>query len=478
MRSKELSSTEILSRRQWLKLGVLSFGGVSVPLSGPFWMPRAQAGESTTNLPARIRSCIVIFYYGGPSHLDTFDMKPDVPAEIRGEFQSIPTTVPDLRICEHLPYMAKVMHKVAVVRSMHHTMRFHDSGSYITLTGRVPLAGDRENFAESIRNFPSFGACLSRLWESRGLPVCHAALPYVMNNDFQNPGQTPGFLGTAYSPFLIEGDPDALRYNAEQFRLPAALTQTRLSRRRNLLGALDELAREAVDERIQTLHRRAFELLAADEVRRAVDIEREDPKVRERYGLGNVGQGFIDNSFTPGGPQDAYARNLRGQNLLLARRLVEAGVPYINVYDYKQQGLNWDTHSNNFEGHRQHLLPAADRALSALIEDLDARGLLDSTLVVAVGEFGRTPKINKNAGRDHWPDCYTAVLAGGGVKGGYVFGASDKNGAYPDRDPVTPADLGATIFHAFGVDPASEIHDPTGRPWRITEGLPIRGLLS
>ena len=186
-----------------------------------------------------------------------------------------------------------------------------------------------------------------------------------------------------------------------------------------------------------------------------------------------------DDPHSAVGTELAIGRNLRGSNLLLARRLVEAGVPFVNVYDYKQQGKNWDSHAKNFEYLKNHLLPPADQGFAALIEDLDERGLLDTTLVVAVvGEFGRTPKINEGAGRDHWPDCYTAVLAGGGIKGGFVYGSSDRIGAYPETDPVTPADLAATIFTLFGIDPASEIHDPTGRPFRVAEGRPLFELLS
>jgi hypothetical protein len=214
---------------------------------------------------------------------------------------------------------------------------------------------------------------------------------------------------------------------------------------------------------------RAGRLLASDGLRRAVELEREDPRLRARYGA-------WDGPWEPGGKAlsyHAWGRNMRGQNLLLARRLVEAGVPFVNVHDFKQQGQNWDTHVDNFGQHRDVLLPPLDRGLSALVEDLEGRGLLEDTLVVVLGEFGRTPRINKEAGRDHWPDCYTVLLAGGGVRGGAVHGASDRFAAYPARDAVSPADLAATIYWRFGFDPTSEVRDGLGRPFALSEGRPL-----
>jgi hypothetical protein len=223
-------------------------------------------------------------------------------------------------------------------------------------------------------------------------------------------------------------------------------------------------------------YNKAFDLLSTDRIRRALDVAQESSQTRERYGYGPAPATVGEGGGGGNGAELGYARQMRGQNLLLARRLVEAGVPFVNVFDFKQQGQNWDAHFKVFNQHKTHLLPLADQSLSALIEDLDARGLLDATLVVALGEFGRTPRINKDGGRDHWPDCYSILLAGGGVKGGFVHGASDSLGAYPASDPVTPADLAATIFWRFGIDPSTEIHDAIGRPFRIAEGEPIREL--
>lgn len=458
----------ILGRRRFLEAGAL---GLSLPrllqAQAATHGPEASSGRSS------IRSCILIFLYGGPSHLDTWDLKPEAPAEIRGEFRPIATTVPGLRIGEHLPRMARLMHRVAVVRSMRHGMRNHDSACTQTFTGRPLFRGDTENFS-AVSEFvspPSYGAMLSYMRRQQPSDLPHAALPFFIRNLFPPPGQQGGFLGSAYSPFLIHGDPATRSYRAETLRLPEGLSAQRLDKRSTLLHALDPGA--APGTPLRAYYHRAFDLLASEKVRRALEIEQEPPSVRERYGLNWPGMHYPEDNITP---ELRPALPLRGQNLLLARRLVEAGVSFVNVYDFRVQGANWDTHAGNFDRLKGYLLPPLDQALSALIEDLDQRGLLDSTLVVALGEFGRTPKINATAGRDHWPDCYSAVLAGGGIRGGTVYGASDPIGAYPASDPVTTGDLAATIFWRFGIDPAAEIHDSTNRPYRLAEGEPVQGL--
>jgi hypothetical protein len=459
------------SRRQLLRIGGLGPLALTLP---SVLQARALANSSVapSSLPP-IQSCILIFYYGGPSQLDTWDPKPGAPAEVRGDFQTIDTSVPGVRICEHLPRMAGLMDRVALVRSMSHAMRNHDSACTETFTGRPPARGDSENFSapsESLA-FPSHGAALSYVRRGRGDDLPHAVLPFFITNLFPPPGQVGGFLGSAYAPLLVSGDPATLTYDAEMRRLPGGLTPGRLAQREALLQAFD--TGSAKDSPARTYYEKAFHLFGAAGVRRALDIEQEPRRVRERYGLGWHGPAYVADKS--GGVLD-FAQQLRGQNLLMARRLVEAGVPFVNVYDYKVQGANWDTHEANAGKLKGHLLPLADQALSALIEDLDERGLLDSTLVVALGEFGRTPRFNKTAGRDHWPNCYTALLAGGGVRGGAVFGASDKMAAYPASDPVSPGDLAATIFWRFGIDPAMEIHDTTNRPFRLAEGEPVRRL--
>ena len=439
-------------------------------------------GAAAKPRPQRIKSCILIFYYGGPSHLDTFDIKPDAPSEVRGEFQPIATSVSGLQIGEHLPRTARIMHKVAVVHGMQHQMRGHDSASYEALTGRVPPVGDNQNFKERPDTFPSYGACLNYFRRNHPSLIPHVSLPFVMNNNFQTPGQTAGFLGTEFQPLLIQGDPATMTYHAggalKVLDLPAGVSTGRLESRWSLLRVLDQQPRHGTARSMSLYQEKVFNLLRSGTLREALNLKQESQATRERYGHGPPGQPFDDNSKSPKKAELAIARNLRGWNLLLARRLVEAGVPFINVYDYKQQGKNWDSHSDNFGYLRKHLLPSADQAFAALIEDLDQRGLLETTLVMAVGEFGRTPKINKNAGRDHWPNCYTAVMAGGGIKGGYVCGSSDRLGAYPANSPVRPADLQATMLTLFGIDPAEEARDSLGRPFAICGGKPLESLFS
>jgi len=463
-----MSPKQPFNRREALKLATGGYLGLN--LGGLLGAQSAQAAVSNGILgEAKIRSCIVLFYYGGPSHLDTFDMKPDAPQEIRGEFKPISTSVPGIQVSEHLPHTAKVMHHVAVVRSMHHTNRLHDSASTETLTGRQSPQGDREEFAPIPQFYPCHGSTVSYMRRDQQFDVPHAALPWVFHNVVDTPCQGGGFLGSAYDPFRIDGNPAKVNYSAEMFARPSDLSIQRLEQRKSLaqrLASDPALERLPKSQQLKALYTKAIELMQSEAVARALRIEDEPQKVRERYGM------YPDKA--PAGKRRVHGHQLRGQNVLLARRLVEAGVPFVNVYDYRQQGQNWDSHSQNFTEHKDRLLPAADKAYAALIEDLDERGLLESTLVVGLGEFGRTPKINKNAGRDHWPDCYSITLAGGGIRGGTVFGASDQLGAYPALDPVTPADLAATIFWRFGLNPRAEVHDQAGRPHRLAEGKPIK----
>ncbi len=459
-----------LTRRQWL--GATGFGALGLNL-GTLLHARAAGEPRAANPPQRLRACILLYQYGGPSHLDTFDLKPNAPAEIRGEFQPIATSVPGLQVAEHLPRLARLMHKAALIRSLHHANRLHDAAGIETLTGRPLAGGDRELFSPIPQFFPSYGSALAYLWRGRRLDVACAALPFLFHNVVDVPCQGAGFLGGAYDPFRIQGDPANHTYRADMLSLPGELTPARLQQRRTLLEDVDLM--QGIDHRagrqLRRFAERAYQLLESEAIRRALDLSRESDRTRERYGYYSTAR-----AYPGGGAGLGYGREIRGQSLLLARRLVEAGVPFVTINDYKQQGQNWDAHGFCFQEHRHYLLPPFDRGMSALIEDLDARGLLDSTLIIAVGEFGRTPRINNTAGRDHWPDCYSVFFAGGGVRGGYVHGASDRIGAYPDLDPVTPADLAATIFWRFGIDPATEIHDLTGRPYRLADGEPIRRL--
>ena len=480
-RSSDRRSSLRLDRRQVLRG---AGGAVGLNLAG-LW--QAQVGRSLSAAPAAepsgispIKSCIIVFYYGGPSHLDTYDMKPNAPSDIRGEFQPISTSAPGIFVSEHLPHMSRVMHKVALIRTMHHNNRLHDSASTESLTGRPSPNGDREEFAPINQFYPCFGACLSYLWQNRGIEIPHAALPFVFHNVVDTPCQGGGFLGTKFDPLQITLDLETKSYRAGALTLPAGQSSSLLSERRRLLEALELAATShattALGDQWRMFCDKAFQLLGSETLRRALDLNHETTAMRDRYGYGPAPVSIGEGGGGGNGSEMGYGRQMRGQNLLLARRMVEAGVPFVNVYDFRQQGQNWDAHFKNFNQHKTHLLPLADQSLSALIEDLDHRGLLDSTLVVAMGEFGRTPKINADGGRDHWPDCYTVLLAGGGVKGGSVYGTSDRLGAFPASDPVTPSDLAATIFWRFGIDPATEVHDLTGRPVRLSDGQPVVSL--
>jgi Protein of unknown function (DUF1501) len=460
-----------VTRRGLIQLGGASWMGLSL---GGLWRAQAARGaELMTKKP--IRACILIFYYGGPSHLDTYDLKPNATAEIRGSFKPISTSVAGLQISEHLPRMAKVMDKVALIRSVHHQATLHDSASIHALTGR-PLDGtDRELFAPLPQFYPSFGSAYAYCsGEQRGQhsEVPFAALPYVFQNVVPTPCQGGGFLGRAYDPLLIDVDPQAKHYPIESLRLKDEVGLDRLADRKRLLGQLS--GHLPVSNSVSEFYDKAYRLIESKALRRAMDITQESTEMRQRYGFGApaVASGEVNG----GGGELGFAREMRGQNLLMARRLVEAGVPFVNVYDCKQQGQNWDAHVKCESQHKNHLLPLADQSLSALIEDLEQRGLLESTLIVATGEFGRTPKINPQAGRDHWPHCYTVLMAGGGVQGGAVWGSSDGHGGYPATDPVTPGDIAATIYWRFGLDHTAEIRDTTGRPHRLTTGEPIAQL--
>jgi len=443
-----------LSRRQLLRIGGLGCLGLSLSE-----VLRAEATGRPGRPAASIRSCILIFYYGGPSHLDTWDMKPGAPLEVRGEFQSIATSVPGLRISEHLPHSARVADRLAILRSMHHPMTNHNAAACATLSGRAPARGDLELLNDNANDPPCLGSILSQQLRRRpGLPT-FVALPHVMYNVVQLPGQAAGFLGSAHDPFQVRHDPSASDSYLGELELPGDVSLDRMEDRASLLRLIDGQLRRSdarAAERSRDIYLdRAMEIMRSSALRRAFHLDQEDPKLRDRYG-----------------------RTKHGQSVLLARRLIEEGVRFVTVYDHQRNGqlANWDAHENVFSRHKNDLLPPADRAYAALIDDLAQRGLLDTTLVIAMGEFGRTPKINGKAGRDHWPHCFTALLAGGGVRGGIVHGTSDKLGAYPERDGVTPADLAATLFWRFGLDPAAEVRDRTGRPYRLAEGQPLRTL--
>ena len=461
-----LSSFQFLNRRGLLGLGYGSFLGLNL---GGLWRARSESQPVAQANP--IRSCVFVFLYGGPSHIDTFDMKPSAPAEVRGEFKPMATTAPGINICEHLPFLAKWMHKAAIIRGMHHGGHLHDSGSIHMLTGRALDGPDRELFAPLPQYFPSHGSVVAAFNPRKNHEVPFASLPYAFQNVVPTPCQGGGFLGNQFDPLRIDVDPTARQYRIDLLNPREGTSGPQARRRRKLLGALQP-ARPG--ENMDALFDRAINLLDSPSLRNALDVTQESTRVRDRYGFTNPAS--PTGEVNGGGGEMGYAREMRGQNYLLARRLVEAGVPFINIYDYKQQGQNWDAHAKCANQHKNHLLPPFDRGLSALVEDLHIRGLLDSTLIVVAGEFGRTPKINATAGRDHWPECSSVLLMGGGVQGGAVYGASDRIGAFPASSPCTPGDLAATIFWRFGINPATEMRDQSNRPYTLAAGEPISRL--
>jgi hypothetical protein len=454
-----------LTRRRLLTAGSLGFFGINLPRFLQVSQARANDAPVVSAPRARAKSCIFLYQFGGPSHLDTFDPKPDAPDGIRGEFAAIPTTVAGLRFGEHLPRMARLAHKLALVRSVHHTMRNHNPATYYNLTGHAPPIDDIR-LRDSPELYPAFGSVVSRfLPEKEGLPT-FAALPCVMSDGVVSPGQHASFLGRGYDPFLVREDPAAADFRLPELSLPADTPLERLDDRRRLLELIDRQAalneKSAAARGQDTYNRRAFAMLAGAAVRKAFDLSAEPAKLRDRYG-----------------------RTTYGQSCLLARRLVEAGVTFVNVYFAPNIGNaergGWDTHGNNFKGLKNRLLPMTDQTVPTLLEDLESRGLLDETLVVWLGEFGRSPRVTNTPrfgpdGRDHWPDCYSMWFAGGGTRGGSTFGASDKIGAYPASDAVKPDDIAATIFAAMGIAPESEVRDLFDRPLSIAAGKPIEAI--
>jgi hypothetical protein len=443
------------TRRRLLEVGAVSALGLS-------WVDllRAQQGAvaGERQLPGfgRAKSCVVVFQFGGPSQMDLWDLKPDAPAEVRGEFRPIETNVAGIRISEELPLLAKQADKFLIARSVTHRDFEHGSASYTALTGKPhPLPGT--NTPATSQDFPTYGAVVAnRRPTSRPVPNAVVLGP-VMHQGNRPPlaGQNAGFLGASYEPFRIAGDPNAKGFRVDGLQLPDDGSVDRLRQRYQLLLQMGPRSWESeASAEMSQLKYRANTLLSSAESQRAFDLTRERPLLREQYG-----------------------RHRFGQTMLLARRLVEAGTPLVTVNWSKLNADQWDTHNKNYPKLRE-LLPPFDQGISAFLEDLQSRGLLETTLVICLGEFGRTPKINKEAGRDHWPDCYSMMLAGGGLKQGFVYGASDRQAAYPDRDPIGPWDIAATCYHLLGVDPHSHLRDNQQRPFQIADGRIVRELIA
>ena len=454
-----------IPRRDVLRAGAFGLFGLGLPS-----LLRARATEPTTKKHAK--ACIVLFMWGGPAQQDTWDMKPNAPDVYRGEFKPIQTTIPGLQICEHLPQLAKRADKLCLIRSMTHTDVNHLTATHYLLTGRPAPLGQLAD------DWPNYGAVLAKFGRGTGpLPPNISMMPVVPPPEGaprfveESHGQGAGILGPIYNPMRIDADASKPDYRVGEFERRPDTSAEQVRDRQGLLRSLDAQSRkfvgQASPEAVGVHYDRAFSLLAAPAAAQAFDLSQEPLRLRERYGM-----------------------NRHGQSVLQARRLVEAGVPLVTVF-WPNDGITnvsvyWDTHNRNFIDLKTRLCPATDRAFSALLDDLGDRGMLDDTLIVWTGEMGRTPKVGQSVpggagagrdGRDHWGKLFTSVLAGGGVKGGMVYGSSDKYASEPATNPTAPADLAATIYQCLGVDPRSEIVDRLGRPITLCDGRVIDAIL-
>jgi hypothetical protein len=444
-----------ITRREWLQVGYSGLLGIGLSsLVGPR-TSAAVAGR-------RPKSLILVFLTGAASHLDTLDPKPEAPPEVRGEFRTIATSVPGVHVCEHLPRLAARADKYALVRSLSHRENNHLVATHHVLTGN-PQPGAFFDKVASRDDWPCYSSALGYLQPRHdGIPSGVNLPTFLMEGPLTWPGQHAGFLGPRYDPWQITRNPNARDFRVDALRLAPGLDVHRLSDRRALLDEVNRQQEGMVDlaagRRLADQQQLAFSVLTSGKVAQAFEINREPAAIRERYG-----------------------RHPFGQSLLLARRLVQAGVPVVQANMGRVQ--NWDTHGENFPRLKRQLLPPLDQGVAALLDDLEATGLLGDTLVVMVGEFGRTPKISRLAGsqspgRDHWAPCFSGLFAGAGVRGGQVIGRSDRIGAYPVTPPYSPDDLGATVYHVLGVDPASEVRDRQDRPVRLNRGEVMRSLFT
>ncbi len=445
-----------MHRRTALKLGSVSWA--------PFVLLRFGEAQPAPAKPARAKACLLLYMDGGPSHIDMLDLKPQAPAEIRGPFQPISTSVPGITVCEHLPQVARQMHLIAQIRSMRHDRTVHDPAVYQSLTG-FPHVSSAGGLKVEDTDLPHMGSAFHR---SDRTPVVMPRLIEIPGRmkmqDRILPGQNAGILGSFWDPFQVEVTPDGEVVPPQFDRLPD-VTDGRFAGRRSLLQGLQSgsAVQATSAARFESLQEQAAEILQRPTIHSAFNLEQESAVTRNRYG-----------------------RHRHGTSALLARRLIEAGSRFVTVYWGKEEqdwadgkpaklaNNPWDTHRNHFPLIRDSLIPRADQTLAALLADLHDRGLLDETLVVWMGEFGRTPRINQQwASRDHWPHAYTVLLAGAGTRGGSVFGQTDRYAEQVTDDPVSPADLTATIFQSLGIDPRTEVPAADGTPYRITTGRPV-----
>jgi hypothetical protein len=458
----------MLHRRDaMLRLGQLGCGAVGLPHR--LCAESAQAAERATG--GRTKSVILLFLWGGPPQNDMWDLKPDAPEGIRTIFRPIQTRVPGIHFCDQLPLLARQADKLALIRSMSHASNVHEPSVYHTLTGKQNPTLVSPRNQRSRRDFPSVGSVLSAVMPPAPLPAT-VTIPRPIGHDgVTYAGTYAGWLGPRHDPMELKEAPNSNDRPTHALELPGDIQASRLIARRGLLSLLEQQDRSLQSARstegLNGFHEQAYRMLASPQARQAFNLDLEPNSLRDRYG-----------------------RNEYGESFLLARRLVEAGVRLVSViwmYFMPNGRISnvWDTHGgtaglNNATGFEMlranYCIPPLDRAYSALLEDLTQRSLLDETMVVCVGEFGRTPRINPQQGREHWGPCYTALLSGGGVRGGMVYGASDRTGAYPTDNPVAPEDLLATIYHGLGIAPDHEVHDREARPIRICDGRPVTAL--
>jgi hypothetical protein len=441
---KSVEFCDGLRRRDFLHAGSLSFLGLGLT---QFFELKALGAINPDKKDA---NCIMLFLVGGPSQLDNWDMKPNAPAEIRGPYKPIKTNVPGIEISENFPRMAKHADKFALIRSVYHTAAaVHDTGHQMMQTGRLFQGGIEH---------PHIGCVLSKLRGPKGDVPAHVLLPRPIGNTGGNMphGQSAGYLGKTFDPFVLNADPSDPNFKVPDMLPPDYLTPLRVDRRRNWREMVDKTVSKfetSADARLldSTFHQ-AYTLMSSQKAREAFELSREPEKVREKYGL-----------------------NRFGQSCLLARRLIEAGVRFVtvNMFETVFDEITWDIHGSKpfspISCYRDLVGPMYDMAYSSLLEDLSQRGLLANTMVVSTGEFGRTPKVNPAGGRDHWPGCWTMMMAGGGIKGGQVIGASDDIGATPKDRPTTPAQVAATIYQSLGIPIETELPGSQGRPIRVVD---------
>lgn len=442
-----------LTRREVLQAGYSGLLGVGLPTV----LARQSNAGSNLAINSTPKSLVIIFLTGAASHHDTFDMKPEAPAEIRGEFQPIATSIPGYSICEHLPQLAARAHKYAIVRTLSHEDNNHLMSTHHVLTGEKQPGGFFDKVA-SRDDWPSYSSALAFLRRrDDGLPSGVNLPTFLREGPLTWPGQHAGFLGPNYDPWQITGDPNKADFRVDALTLAAGIDVVHLGRRQLLLDEVNRrqshFAEVAQSIRLQKDQQLAFNLLTSSRLTQAFELHREPDGVRDRYG-----------------------RTTDGQSLLIARRLIETGVPIVQVNIGRVQ--NWDNHGDIFKTLKNRLLPPLDQGVSALLDDFDSRGLLENTLVIMLGEFGRTPKINAAQGRDHWGPCFFGLFAGAGVQPGQVIGRSDVTGAFPATRGFSPNDVGATVYHVLGLPSDVEVRDRLGRPVRLNKGDVIESLFN